>query len=191
MNANRISLAFWISTLTLGLSCWAVACSSAGTPAPGPSPLPSACVPVVAAPETARVAMPQPAAVVSAPASATAGRASGAVLPNAQLSIKRVVLAREIKGREPAVALTQVAAGSEPLFAFVELENRSSEDGAIVITFEKKGIRTGNIELTVPANQNRWRTWGWTRGVREAGQWSVVVRSAGGRELARTAFEAT
>jgi hypothetical protein len=107
------------------------------------------------------------------------------------MSVKRLVLSRTVKGREPGVALAQVAAGSDQLYAFVEVDNRSIDDGAIVISFEKKGTQTGNIELKVPANQTRWRTWGWTRGVREPGQWSVVVRSAGGRELARTAFEAT
>jgi len=128
----------------------------------------------------ASVAVSDPAKVASKP-----------VLPNAQMSVKRLVLARTVKGHEPGVALSQVAAGSDQLYAFVEVDNKSSDDGVIVITFEKQGTRTGNIELRVPANQNRWRTWGWTRGVREPGQWSVVVRSTGGRELARTAFEAT
>jgi hypothetical protein len=111
------------------------------------------------------------------------------VTGNAQMRIKRLVVARGVKGREPVDALTEVAAGNDQLYAFIEVENRSVDDGSIVITFEKSGTRTGNIELKVPANQDRWRTWGWTRGVRESGQWAVVVRSVGGRELARTAFQ--
>jgi hypothetical protein len=150
-------------------------------PAPPPAD-PSACAP----------RDPQPSAPAAPVAVATrTSDDSREALSRAQLRIKRLVLARSVQGREPQVPLQQVAAGNEPLYAFVEVENLSAHDGAIVITFEKAGTRTGNIELRVPASHDRWRTWGYSRGVREPGSWAVVVRSAGGRELARTAFEAT
>ena len=129
--------------------------------------------------------------MVKTDASPKVAREGKDAIANAQMRIKRVVLTRGVKGHEPIDPTTTVATGPEPLYAFVEVENKSPDDGAIVITFEKGSTRTGNIELKVPANQNRWRTWGWTRGVRESGSWAVVVRSVGGRELARTAFEAS
>ena len=81
--------------------------------------------------------------------------------------------------------------GADPIYAFVEVQNASPEDGAIVISFERAGVRAGNVNLAVPANQPRWRTWAWSKGVKEPGEWIAVVRSSGGRELARTAFEVT
>lgn len=202
--------ALMVSTMALGLSCWAAACGSATAPPTGsavPTSASSQTPMTAAAIDSAasrieqattdggvRLATPTgtvPSPVAKADSGSKDARESKEVIANAQMRIKRLVLTRSVKGHEPIDPLTAVAAGPDPLYAFVEVENKSSDNGAIVITFEKAGTRTGNIELKVPANQNRWRTWGWSRGVREAGSWVVVVRSIGGRELARTAFEAS
>jgi len=42
----------------------------------------------------------------------------------------------------------------------------------------------------VPSNTGRYRTWAYSRGLRQAGSWRVVVRDAHtGRELARKSIE--
>ncbi|MBI5535892.1 MAG: DUF2914 domain-containing protein [Deltaproteobacteria bacterium] len=197
-----------VSTMALGLSCWAIACGSATTPPTGSAvptcasaPLPAPAAAADSAASRAELVTSdggvRPAASLAANAVAKAdsaskdARESKEVIANAQMRVKRLVLTRGVKGHEPTAEISTVSSGPEPLYAFVEVENKSDDDGAIVISFEKPGTKTGNIELKVPAKQNRWRTWGWSRGVREAGSWVVVVRSIGGRELARTAFEAS
>ena len=198
MNPIRTPMAAVVlSTFALGLSCWAIACGTASAPSAAPAPpctapaAPATAAPPALASASAQPAQPQPPSASVEPIPQSDKSSSRSALAKADLRIKRLVLSRSIKQREPVVALSQVAAGTDPLYAFVEVENRSAYEGAIVISFEKEGTRTGNIELNVPANQARWRTWGFSRGVREPGEWSVVVRSAGGRELARTAFEAS
>lgn len=105
------------------------------------------------------------------------------------VTVKRVVVTRRLDGREPVV-MDRLSLSDEPLVAFVELENRSDSSDSVVITFERAGKKSvGHIQLDVPANKARYRTWGKTRQVKEAGTWSVVVRAADGRELARQGFE--
>ena len=47
----------------------------------------------------------------------------------------------------------------------------------------------GHVKLSVPANQPRFRTWGNTRLIRDAGHWVAVVSTADGVELGRAPFE--
>ncbi len=92
---------------------------------------------------------------------------------------------------EPVDPASSFALDGRPIVAFVEMENRTRDDAQIVITFEKPGETAGHIELGVPANQARWRTWGRTQGVKDAGDWVAVVRTSDGTELARAPFEVT
>lgn len=106
-----------------------------------------------------------------------------------QLTIKRLVVTTGIEQREP-VSVSHFAAGADVVYAFVELENAGEAEQDIVITFERLGGRkVGHVELNVPANQPRWRTWGRTQNIKQAGQWDAVVRDMAGNELARTRFE--
>ena len=106
------------------------------------------------------------------------------------LRVKRLVVTERIVGREP-VAVESLSAGRGPIYAFAELENASSENQKITITFEHEGagVTVGHAELEIPGNRPRFRTWGNTRNIREPGRWQAIVRSADGRELARTEFE--
>jgi hypothetical protein len=124
---------------------------------------------------------------VAAPAEALPGGSTAEVPPGEGLTVKRIAITRGIEHREP-VAADSLSASSEPLYAFVELRNDSESDQKVVISFESGGARRGLIELSVPAKNRRWRTWGKTTRVRQAGDWVAVVRTAGGDELGRKAF---
>ncbi|PIE05931.1 MAG: hypothetical protein CSA75_02200, partial [Sorangium cellulosum] len=106
------------------------------------------------------------------------------------LNVKRLVVASGVKDREPYGTSNTFEVGKKPVFAFVEIANRSSHDGDIVIVFEKGSTRRGWVQLDVPAGSGRWRTWGYTRGLVQAGTWVVVVREkASGKKLASTTIE--
>ena len=144
-----------------------------------------AAVPTATAVDSAAPAGPATPAKV-APKS---DKADAAAAPADAASDKRSVTSDPSVGREPVV-MDRLSLSDEPLVAFVELENRSDSSDSVVITFERAGKKSvGHIQLDVPANKARYRTWGKTRQVKEAGTWSVVVRAADGRELARQGFE--
>lgn len=106
-----------------------------------------------------------------------------------ELNVKRLVVTTSIEKREP-VAVSQFTAGEDVVYAFVELENAADAEQDIVITFERLGGRkVGHVELNIPAKQQRWRTWGRTQNIKQAGPWDAVVRDKAGNELARTRFD--
>jgi Protein of unknown function (DUF2914) len=108
---------------------------------------------------------------------------------SSEVRVKRLVVTRAIDQREP-VQTASFSPSDEPVFAFVELDNPSSDAGEVVVTFEHEGGKSvGHVRLEVPAKNKRWRTWGRTRFIREAGTWSAVVRTPDGTELARKSFE--
>lgn len=101
--------------------------------------------------------------------------------------VSRLVLASEVKNREP-VPLTDAHA-KQPLVAFVEAKNEAAEPTSIVVTFQHESGRTvGFIELEVPGKSPRFRTWARTQNVNEPGTWTAIVRGASGRELGRHSF---
>jgi hypothetical protein len=102
--------------------------------------------------------------------------------------VKRLVVARGIENHEPIEISDAFKLEAKPIYAFVELENGSGNDSEIVVSFEKGSKRTGMVELAVPSNAKRWRTWGKSNRVNEAGQWYAVVKNSEGKELARTPF---
>ncbi len=52
---------------------------------------------------------------------------------------------------------------STPVIAFVEVATDGREDQNVVVTFEHEtGDRVGLVNLNVPGNKSRWRTWGRT-----------------------------
>ncbi|WP_437654077.1 DUF2914 domain-containing protein [Sorangium sp. So ce1182] len=165
-----------------------------------PAPAAAACPAATQCPEPVAVAAAPaapPAATVTAPApAATAAgvkerkeKARGA----AELKVKRLVVAAGVKDREPvAPGTTFRAPETERLYAFIELENRSEAEGEITVAFVPPdgGAPVGNVTLGVGPSP-RWRTWAFTRGARKAGEWTAVVRSGTGEELARAPFEVT
>lgn len=193
--------ALTLSSAALTTSLWAVGCSereapaeevrpvTASVPAAPESPKPAGVEPQkpsaeaksVVEPEVAPAPDPAPSKVSSQRAEVAAGASS--------LKIKRLVVTTGIEKREPVEA-DAFRAGSQPVYAFVEMQNAGSEDERIIVTFEHaEGREVGKVELEIPAEQRRWRTWGRTRNVDRPGTWEAVIRTASGKELGRTSFE--
>jgi hypothetical protein len=154
----------------------AAAPTVAATPAPTPQP-------VAAAPTATPAATPAPVKAASAPAKVEKA-------PSGKLTIKRLVVAEGVKGREPVGAATSFKGGAGKIYAFVEIENPSRHEDEIVIAFEPPGggPSRGNVTLEVGASP-RWRTWAFTRTARDSGEWTAVVKNKRGEVLAKTAFE--
>lgn len=114
-----------------------------------------------------------------------------AVASDAHLTVKRLVVARGVEGREPQGASTAFWQNDfDRLYAFVELKNPDKTESKIVVSFVSpsgKSVR-GNVTLTVGATA-RFRTWAYSRAVDQKGTWNAVVSTVDGRELARQSFD--
>ncbi len=147
------------------------------TPAAAPAPAPAA--PAVAT--SAALAAPPPAA--PAPRQTTLGA-------DDKLAVKRLVIARSVKNREPLDP--GITFKGDRVYAFVEVENRGHAPAEIVVEFEPPGggAPHGDVTLAVgPAA--RWRTWAYTRTASTAGSWTAIVKNRKGEVLARAPFEVT
>lgn len=134
---------------------------------------------------TAPTATPAPRVVQAAPQTVVAPAS-----PVEGLRVRRFVVARSIEDREPQEVSTRFnVAPGDRLYAFVELENRSTPTSVRVRFEPRTGARrsVGLATLNVGAGP-RYRTWAYSDFVRTPGEWSAVVESADGRELARTPF---
>jgi len=106
--------------------------------------------------------------------------------------LRRIVVARDVEGREPVGASETFEQGGGALYAFVEAASESDLDQDIVITFERPdGTAVGFVNLLVPAEVPRWRTWARTHNVGQTGQWAAVARTAEGELLGRRPFTVT
>jgi hypothetical protein len=156
--------------------------SASAVPAPASSLGNVAAVVNAVVPATSAV----PRTAASSPTTATdkPGASDGA------LKLKRVVVTRKIENREPTAG-DDFTLGSEPVYAFVELENSGSAPRAIRVMFQNEDTKAtvGHVKLTVPASQARYRTWGNTRLIRDPGHWVAVVSTTDGVELGRAPFE--
>lgn len=162
--------------------------------------LANAAVPVAAAVAPAapieQEAAQQPHAVAAAPLvdpvaqrpSVTARVTASLSKGLAALKIKRLVVTQAVEDREP-VAVTDVVDSETPVIAFVEVASGSNEEQQVVVTFEHEaGEQVSPVNLSVPGNKPRWRTWGRTYNVNRDGRWTAVVRDSRGEELGRTEF---
>lgn len=109
---------------------------------------------------------------------------------NAGLRLKRFVVTRKIANREPVLG-DDFTLGSGPVYAFVEFENAAPEARNVRVMFQNQDTKAtvGHVKLTVPGATDRFRTWGNTRLIRDAGHWIAVVSTADGVELGRAPFE--
>ncbi|MEM9071937.1 MAG: DUF2914 domain-containing protein [Myxococcota bacterium] len=115
--------------------------------------------------------------------------------PSAELHVResvrarRMLLARRVEAREPVSPATTFSASNERLYAFFELQNSSDEDQFLSVTFEgPDGRSTGHVELEVPAESWRWRTWAWSQHVNEPGSWRAELRTEAGELVAAHDF---
>lgn len=185
----KLSVAIVLSTLL-------VACGTERADSDAASVAGGAAVDTLASAVASATAKPASAPRVAEPPLATATPiASGArVGPSAAIdvpiAVKRLVVARGVEHREPTEPIERVAAGEiDRVYAFVEVANPERAESEIHVSFVRDGApERGSIELSVGASP-RWRTWAYSRRASEPGKWSVVVRDAQGKELARTEFE--
>jgi hypothetical protein len=192
----------WISRMSFGVAAVALSgllyggCQQATERTPEAEPV----VAKAPAPQPAGEAAPAPkdveAIVKPAPEAKKADEKKPEVAPAPEpspadlagtLTVKRLSMTSEIKDREP-VATESFTLGEGGVLAFVEMSNTAAVDQTILVTFERDEKKVGFVELTVPANQKRWRTWGQTKNIRSAGEWTVVVSTKEGTELSRTTF---
>jgi len=155
------------------------------------APAPTVAAATTAAPSTAASpTAPAPAAASPTPAKAVPAKVTTA---EGKLTVKRLVVAQGVKGREPVSAATSFAAkDAGKIYAFVEVENKDRAPAEITVSFEPPGggASHGNVKLDVGA-EPRWRTWAFTRTARTVGAWTAVVKDHRGDVLARAPFEIT
>jgi hypothetical protein len=104
------------------------------------------------------------------------------------VKIERFVLARGVDQREP-VEESDVFAGDEKIFAFVQLKNPDAAPFSFRVHWEpvEGPASPYGVALKVETAA-RFRTWSWTAIPREAGQYKAVLRTLDGAELASRAF---
>jgi len=106
------------------------------------------------------------------------------------LTVQRLVTAPGVEHREPVAATSVFGHHDERIFAFVELSNETEEDKSVLVHFiGPDGGVSGGIELRVPANAPRWRTWAYTRNAKKPGLWRVELRSQDGTLVGSLPFE--
>jgi len=192
---------------SVGVSLAVVACGSQPTEAMKTESRTVMTVPMASAiaagptSTSAPTPVPTPSAGTVLTSNALGGAAGVAAKPLAKLAgangtglmVKRFVVAESVRDREPVLSEGALPADGKPIYAFAELSNANAEQAQVRITFERKGSsdRVGNVTLEIPAKMSRYRTWGNTRFVREAGTWEAVLWSENGTELGRTSFDVT
>lgn len=106
------------------------------------------------------------------------------------LTIQRLVTAPGVERREPVAASAVFGHHDEKVYAFVEVSNESDEDKTLLVHFiGPDGQVSGGIELRIPAEAPRWRTWAYTRNATKTGLWRVELRSEDGTLLGALPFE--
>ncbi len=187
----------WVAMSALGAAMFAVGFSFAGVAC---SNAHDVSVRDVARGADSAVVVPAPAAslagatavVNAAPATSTVPTVSPTVSSpsDGTLKLKRVVITHKIENREPTPG-DDFTLDNAPVYAFVEVENTGSAPRGIRVLFENEDTKAtvGHVKLTVPGSQPRFRTWGNTRMIRDAGHWVVVVSTADGVELGRAPFD--
>jgi hypothetical protein len=142
----------------------------------------------------AKIVNGAPSALPAAPSAASAPSAAAASAElkaeSDGLKLKRFVVAHKIENREP-VAGDEFKLGSAPVYAFVEFENSARAARNVRVMFQNQDTKAtvGHVKLTVPGTTERFRTWGNTRMIRDAGHWVAVVSTVDGVELGRAPFE--
>jgi hypothetical protein len=177
--------------LILGMAALA-GCGERGGVRPTSQPAPAEPVVVASAAATPPPAPASPAPAVTAPAETPPGPRRATLGADDKLAVRRFVLARGVKDREPVDPGTTFRGNAHKVYAFVEVENRGGAPAEIVVEFEPPGggAPHGDVTLAVgPAA--RWRTWAYTRTASVAGSWTAVVKNKKGQVLARAPFEVT
>lgn len=189
-----------IATLSLGAlglcgceepsDCPAPTAEPAKTAAAAVSPAPAGSdAAAKPAPTPARTVAKAPTAAKPAPIVAPEEREYDVDL-DADLYVKRLVIAQGVKDREPVDAASTFAQGRvKRIYAFVEVGNRDLSASEVYVSFRPKGGKErGRVRLRVGASP-RWRTWAYTTQATEVGEWEAVVRNGRDEIIGTTSFE--
>lgn len=111
----------------------------------------------------------------------------------ADIEVRRIIATTGIENREPIEARERFDVDeleeNGRVYAFFDIRNESDADAHLNVVFiSPSGRAHGQVELTIPANARRWRTWAYTRAL-ATGAWDVELRAADGAVLAETRFE--
>jgi hypothetical protein len=106
------------------------------------------------------------------------------------LTIHRLVTATGVDEREPVAPSAFFGPHDARIYAFVEASNESHEEEILTVHFIGPDRQvSGGIELRIPAEAPRWRTWAFTEHAREPGLWRVEIRSSEGSLVGALPFE--
>jgi hypothetical protein len=106
------------------------------------------------------------------------------------LTLRRFALTRDVENREPIDPAFAFPNEEAPLFAFVDVANATDEERSVRVIFESPtGEQMGMVDLGVPGEAPRWRTWAYSRMITEPGQWEAIVETDEGELLGRISFE--
>lgn len=109
---------------------------------------------------------------------------------SAGLTIQRLVTATGVDQREPVAPSAFFGQHEARIYAFVEASNESHEEETLTVHFiGPEGQVSGGIELRIPAEAPRWRTWAFTEHAKDPGLWRVEIRSSEGTLLGALPFE--
>jgi len=106
------------------------------------------------------------------------------------ITIQRLMTAPAVEHREPVAASSVFGGQDETVYAFVDVSNESEEEKTLLVHFigpqEQVG---GGIELRIPPDVPRWRTWAYTKHAKKPGLWRVEIRGVDGTLLGALPFE--
>ncbi len=106
------------------------------------------------------------------------------------LTLRRFALSRSVENREPIDPAFAFPNEEAPLFAFVDVANATDEERSVRVIFESPtGEQMGMVDLDVPSEAPRWRTWAYSRMITEPGEWEAVVETDDGDVIGRISFE--
>lgn len=104
--------------------------------------------------------------------------------------IQRLITTPIVEEREPVDARAVFDHHDEKVIAFIEASNDTSDAHPLFVHFiGPSGTVTGGVELVIPADSPRWRTWAFTRFAKEPGLWRVEIRDAEGVLVGALPFE--
>ncbi|MFK8003170.1 MAG: DUF2914 domain-containing protein [Polyangiales bacterium] len=111
----------------------------------------------------------------------------------ADIEVRRIIATTGIENREPVEARERFDVGelehNGRVYAFFDVRNESDAAAHVNAVFvSPSGRAHGQVELTIPANARRWRTWAYTRAL-ATGTWDIELRAADGTVLSETRFE--
>ncbi len=105
------------------------------------------------------------------------------------VEVRRFLVARRIEAREPVDPADEFPYLDAPMYAFVDAANPEDQAETLSITFlSPEGREVGFIDLSIPANAPRWRTWARSRLVTTPGEWVAEARDSEGQLVARRRF---